>query len=191
MITDWRWQWARGEFPFFWVQVAPYRYRNERARPGALRDMQRRALGVSNAGMPVTLDIGDPQDVHPRNKQEVGRRLALWALAKTYGRSVECSGPLPSGTKIEGSAARLHFEHVESGLVARGDALTGFEIAGEDRKFVPATARIDGTTVIVSSEQVSAPVAVRYAWAADATASLFNGAGLPAPTFRTDSWPIE
>jgi sialate O-acetylesterase len=138
--------------------------------------------------MAVAIDIGDANDIHPKNKQDVGKRLALWALAKTYGKDVVYSGPLYQLMAVEGNKAILHFDHISGGLVAGGGApLKGFAIAGPDKKFVWADAKSD--TVVVSSDKVSEPVAVRYGWADNPVCNLYNKAGLPASPFRTDDWP--
>ncbi len=185
LIADWRRQFGRGAFPFYYVQIAPYRYDDGDA--GALRDAQRRALATPKTGMVVTLDIGDPANMHPRNKREVGRRLALLALARSYGLSgIVDSGPLYRSREIEGDRVRIRFDDAEGGLEARGGPLTQFEIAGDDGRWVPAEASIDGETVLVSSAAVHVPRRVRFAWAPDAEPNLFNAAGLPASTFRTD-----
>ena len=140
--------------------------------------------------MAVIIDIGDADDIHPKNKQDVGKRLALWALAKNYGKGIVYSGPLFKSMNIEGNKAILSFEHVGGGLVARGgEQLKGFAIAGADRKFVWAEADIEDDKVVVSSNEVSAPAAVRYAWADNPVCNLYNEEGLPASPFRTDSWP--
>jgi sialate O-acetylesterase len=145
---------------------------------------------VPHTGLAVTIDVGDPKDLHPHRKREVGERLALWALGTTYKQPIEYSGPLYESMQIEGSEARVHFTHVGSALEARGDAeLRGFAIAGADRKFHWAQARIEGNTVIVSSREVPDPVAVRYAWGDSPPCNLFNKDGLPASPFRTDDWP--
>jgi sialate O-acetylesterase len=147
-------------------------------------------LGLKNTGMAVIIDIGEAKDIHPRNKQDVGKRLALWALANTYDKSVPYSGPLYKSMDRSGGKITLHFDHCDGGLVAKGgEPLRGFAIAGEDRKFVWADARIEGDTVVVSSSQVAEPLAVRYAWADNPVCNLYNGAGLPASPFRTDTWP--
>jgi sialate O-acetylesterase len=139
--------------------------------------------------MAVTIDIGDPDDIHPRNKHEVGRRLALAARSVAYGESVQASGPSFRAMTIEGAAVRITLDHAETGLMTRGPTLLGFEIAGADRNWVAATAIIDGVTVVVRSPEVPEPVAVRYAWQNSPQATLSNGVGLPAVPFRTDDWP--
>jgi sialate O-acetylesterase len=142
--------------------------------------------------MAVTTDISNINDIHPKNKQDVGRRLALWALAKTYGKTgVVFSGPLFKSVRFDGDKATLTFDHA-AGLKSRdGKPLTRFEIAGEDKTFVPAEAVISGDKVVVSAEGASKPVAVRYGWSHDAEPNLANGAGLPASPFRTDDWPAK
>jgi sialate O-acetylesterase len=139
--------------------------------------------------MAVIIDIGDAEDIHPKNKQDVGRRLALNALAKIYRKPVVYSGPRYKSMKVAGDQAIITFAHARRGLVAAGGTLRGFAIAGADKKFVWADAAIKGKAVIVSSDYVSRPVAVRYAWANNPDCNLFNGAGLPACPFRTDDWP--
>ena len=154
-----------------------------------LREAQTLALQEPNTGMAVITDIGDPVDIHPRNKQDVGLRLALNALAQTYGQPVEYSGPMYKAMQVEGGTIRICFDHVAGGLIAKDGKLPGFAIAGEDKHFVWAEARIDGDSVVVSTPQVPAPVAVRYAWEDNPPCSLYNAAGLPASPFRTDDWP--
>ena len=143
---------------------------------------------VPGTGMAVTIDIGEAGDIHPRNKQEVGRRLALQALNKTYGMAVECSGPVYEGYEVDGDVIRIRFSSVGGGLAAKGGKLEGFTIAGADRKFYWADARIVGDCVEVSCKDVPRPVAVRYAWAHNPICNLYNKAGLPASPFRTDDW---
>jgi len=188
MIEDWRRTFGRPGFPFYFVQIAPYEYRGDRGEAAELREAQALALALPGTGMAVTMDIGDPADIHPKNKQEVGRRLALCALRRTYGRDVEDCGPTYRSMSVEGGAVRLAFDHAE-GLDVIGPAPTHFTIAGADRRFVPADAAIDGLTIVVRSAEVPEPVAVRFAWGPADEPNLFNGAGLPAPSFRTDDWP--
>lgn len=199
MIRDWREQWGGGELPFYYVQIAPFRYsrRTENVEnwnhPAAeLREVQRRALAIPQTGMVVTTDItASVDDIHPPNKQDVGARLGLWALAQTYGQSgLVHSGPLYREMTVEGDAIRLRFDHVGGGLVARGEALKGFIIAGENRAFVRATATIDGDSVVVRGEGVAKPAAVRFGWSDIAQPNFFNKEGLPASPFRTDEWPM-
>ena len=166
MIANWRRDWGQGDFPFGFVQLAPYRYGGaDPACWAELCEAQRMTLDcVPNTGMAVTVDVGDVQDVHPRNKQEVGRRLALWALAKVYGRDIVYSGPLYKSMAVEGDRIRLQFKHVGDGLVASdGKPLSEFTIAGADQKFVHATAKIEGQSVVVHSDNVPQPAAVRLA----------------------------
>jgi len=189
MIENWRKDWGLGDFPFYYVQIAPWKY-GQKNIAAELREAQLMTLAVPNTGMAVTMDIGDVNDIHPKNKQDVGKRLALWAMAKTYGRKgIVYSGPIYKSMKIEGNKIRLFFGYVGSGLVARGGELTYFKIVGEDKKFVEAKAVIDGDTIVVSSEQVTKPVAVRFGWSNTAQPNLFNKEGLPASPFRTDDWP--
>jgi sialate O-acetylesterase len=142
-----------------------------------------KTLAVPNTGMAITTDIGEANDIHPKNKQAVGHRLALRVLANV-------SGPLPAGHKVTGNEIVLSFTNTDGGLVAKDGALKGFAIAGADQKWFAATAKIDGDKVIVSSPEVKSPVAVRYAWADNPDCNLFNGVGIPASPFRTDAWPI-
>ncbi len=191
MIADWRNKWKQGNFPFYYVQLANFMNREDEPVPSAwaeLRDAQLQTLSVPNTGMGVAIDIGIGGDIHPKNKQEVGRRLALVALAKTYGKPIAYSGPLFSSQQIEGKSIRLNFRFAEGGLNAKGGSLAGFAIAGVDQKFHWAKAVIQGNQIIVSSEEVPNPVAVRYAWANNPDCNLYNGAGLPASPFRTDTW---
>ncbi|MBN2578639.1 MAG: 9-O-acetylesterase [Pirellulales bacterium] len=191
MICNWRKDWSQGDFPFGFVQIAPFRYeRQDPVCSAELREAQLMTLQkVPNTGMAVTMDIGNPQDIHPKNKQDVGRRLALWALAKVYGKDGVYSGPIYKSMAVEGDKVRLTFDHVGGGLVSRdGKPLTEFTIAGADQKFVPATAEIDGPNVVVSSPEVPHPVAVRFAWRDDSVPNLSNRDGLPASSFRTDDW---
>lgn len=187
LITGWRKNWGRGDFPFYFVQLPDFACGGGDSL-AKLREAQTATLAVPNTGMAVTIDIGSYPDCHCPNKQEVGRRLALWALAKTYGRSdLVYSGPLYKSMQIEGNKIRIRFDHTGSGLTTRDGAkdLTNFEIAGPDQKFVPATADIDGDTVLVSSDQVTHPTASRFAWDEHAVPNLMNKDGLPASTFCT------
>ena len=189
MIASWRQAWGRGDFPFYFVQLAPFNYGGDTGELSELREAQTLALGVPNTGMAVTMDIGNPRDIHPRNKREVGRRLALWALAKTYGREVEAySGPLYRAMTVEGASVRVEFDHAR-GLTSGEEAPSHFTLAGADRVFHPAQARIEGEAVVVTCAAVPDPVAVRYAWGATDEPNLRNGAGLPAPSFRSDDFP--
>ena len=191
MIRDWRSRWKR-DFPFLFVQLANYGTHSDQPRDNdwaELREAQLMTLSLPNTGMAVTIDIGNPLDIHPRNKQDVGKRLALNARALVYGEDIPYSGPIYRSMTVEGNAIRLAFDHVYQGLSAKGDTLTGFAIAGEDRKFIWANATADGVTILVSEPKVQNPVAVRYGWDADPHCNLVNSAGLPASPFRTDQWP--
>jgi len=187
LIRNWRKLWGEGDFPFYIVQLAG---QEAASNSPLVREAQATVLDLPNTGMAVASDIGEAKNVHPKNKQDVGDRLARIALANIYGHKMEFSGPQFAALKIEGSQARIQFSHLGGGLVAKsGAALGGFAIAGADKNFVTAEAKIDGDSVIVSSAEVSAPVAVRYAWANfPKDANLCNAAGLPAPQFRTDQW---
>ncbi|HEY3396275.1 MAG TPA: sialate O-acetylesterase [Armatimonadota bacterium] len=190
MITDWRTRWGEGDFPFLVVSLANYTERLAQPQDSQwaeLREAQAlTAERYPKVGLAMAIDIGDAADIHPKNKQEVGRRLALDAEAMAYGEKVVYSGPVFRSLKVEGGKAVLSFSHVEGGLVAKGGPLTGFAIAGADGKFVWAKAEIRGSQIVVWSDQVAAPAAVRYAWANNPECNLYNGAGLPAVPFRTN-----
>lgn len=187
LIQSWRDAWGQGDFPFYHVQLPPYDYGH--ANSALLREVQFESLSMKNIGLAVTLDVGDFKDIHPPYKKQVGERLALWALAKDYGqKDLVCSGPLYKDMKTEGGKIRLSFDYTGSGLVAKDGELTNFFIAGADKKFVPAKAAIEGKAIVVSSDQVAEPVAVRYAFDNAGVPSLFNKEGLPASSFRTDRW---
>jgi len=191
LINGWRQVWGQGDFPFYFVQLAPFRYQGDPFALPMMWEAQTASLSILNTGMAVTVDlVHDLGDIHPINKQDVGKRLALWALAKVYGKEgLVYSGPLYKSMSVEGNAIRITFDHVGGGLVPRDDKpLTRFEIAGADKKFVPAQARIDGATVVVSAEAVAAPAAVRFGWHQEAVPNLMNKEGLPASPFRTDRW---
>ncbi|HEY5825466.1 MAG TPA: sialate O-acetylesterase [Cyclobacteriaceae bacterium] len=194
MITDWRKQWNQGDFPFYFVQLASFNAGNGNSQVGSdwaeLREAQALTLTLPNTGMAVTTDIGDPFDIHPRNKQDVGKRLAAVALKNTYGKSVEDAGPTYQSMKVEGNKVIISFTHA-NGLMTtdKYGYLKGFEVAGEDQKFYYAKAFIEGDHVILYSDVVSKPVAVRFGWADDASEdNLFNKEGFPAVPFRTDNW---
>ena len=193
MIKCWRQDWAQGDFPFLFVQLANFMAVNPEPAESAwaeLREAQSMTLALPNTGMAVIIDIGQANDIHPKNKQDVGKRLALWALAKTYAKTLVYSGPLYKSMKVEADKIILNFDHIGGGLVAQGGGpLKGFAIAGADHKFVWADAKIDGDTVVVSSDGVAEPVAVRYAWADNPVCNLYNKEELPASPFRTDRWP--
>jgi sialate O-acetylesterase len=192
MIQDWRKQWGIGKFPFYFVQLA--NWKELQTEPGddawaELREAQLMTLKLPNTGMAVTIDIGEAGDIHPRNKQDVGKRLALAALATEHGKDIPYSGPIYKSDWYWKGEVRLKFRHTDGGLVAKGGPLEGFAVAGSDRRFVWADARIEGDRIIVSSDQVPVPLAVRYGWAINPKGNLYNGAGLPASPFRTDDWP--
>jgi sialate O-acetylesterase len=185
LVQDWRRRWGAGDFPFAWVQLPNF------TRPGTgwpvVREAMLQTLKLPNTGMAITIDIGDPKDIHPTNKQDVGKRLAAWALGTVYGRDVVPSGPIPAGYEVRGSEIIVKFKYAAAGLTGKDGTLRGFEIAGEDRQWFPALARIAGDTVIISHPEVQKPVAVRYAWQDNPDCNLYNSAGLPASPFRTDA----
>jgi sialate O-acetylesterase len=215
LISDWRKQWNQGDFPFYFCQLPIYRPKV--SMPGEsgwaeLREAQSMALKLPNTGQAVTIDVGETGNLHPRNKKDVGERLALIALARDYGKAIPFSGPVYDSIKVESGKAILSFQHTDGGLTAKplpqtdavnsltnetaplvrnspNSQLEGFAICGEDRKWVWADAKIDGNNVIVWSDKVPSPAAVRYAWADNPTCNLTNGPGLPASPFRTDDFP--
>ena len=191
MIYDWRKKWDK-DFPFYFVQLANYMKQTaepQESRWAELREAQFRTLNLKNTGMAVSIDIGDETDIHPKNKQDVGKRLAFIAEANTYRLPVAFSGPLYENYAIEGNKIRIKFKYAENGLKTNdGKALTGFAIAGPDHQFRWATAVIDGNDVIVGSPDIEFPIAVRYGWANNPECNLYNTANLPASPFRTDDW---
>jgi sialate O-acetylesterase len=192
LIQGWRSGWGENSFPFLIVQLP-----NQGSSPelgdsiwAEMREAQLlTAKNVPNTGLAVTIDVGEAANLHPPRKEEIGQRLALWALATTYGKKIVYSGPLYESSKIDDQRITIRFKQTGTGLEARGGELKGFAIAGQDRKFHWATASIEGDSVIVSSPEVGAPVAVRYAWAGSPECNLYNKEGLPASPFRTDDWP--
>ena len=192
LIGGWRQVWGQGDFPFYYVQLAPYSqtplYSDDQLPK--IWEAQTASLSIPNTGMAVTTDITDLNDIHPKNKQDVGKRLALWALARDYGfKDIVYSGPLYKSMSVEGNKIRIQFDHVGSGLASRdGKPLSWFEIASQDRKFVKAMAEIDNNSLVVSGEGISEPAAVRFAWSYNAEPNLMNKEGLPASSFRTDRW---
>lgn len=182
MIGDWRRSWDEGDFPFLFVQIANWNTEPDGRWP-EVRDAQRRALALRNTGMAVTIDIGDAVDIHPKNKLDVGLRLARAARAIAYGEKLEWSGPLYRGLSHEEHALRVWFDHA-NGLMAKNGALAGFEVAGPDGKYAAADTKIDGSSVVVSSATIPDPVSVRYGWAANPTCNLVNREGLPASPFQ-------
>jgi sialate O-acetylesterase len=194
LIKDWRTHWNDGDFPFYFVQLANHMQRNEQPVDdmwAELREAQTLALQLPNTGMAVTIDIGEADNIHFGNKQDVGKRLALWALNKDYKKEIPYSGPLYKSSQIVGDKVIIHFDNVYKGLATsdRGN-LTGFAVAGEDKTFYWADASIEGNTVVVSSKDVGTPVAVRYAWSSNPECNLINSAKLPASPFRTDDWDL-
>ena len=202
MIKSWRTAWDDKQMPFYFVQIAPFKYAtsfnrafgvNEYGLP-VLWDSQLETLArTPNVGMAVIHDVGDVDDIHPRNKQAVGERLAKLALAQTYGKKgIVATGPLYESMKIKGDSVAIKFKHTGSGLATRdGAALSHFQLAGEDRVFYPATAEIDRDRVIVRSDAVKSPKAVRMGWHETASPNLINKEGLPASPFRSDDWPVD
>ena len=188
MIRNWRTDWGQGEFPFGMVQIAPFFYGGDGSAEAELWEAQLKTVqSVANTGIALTMDIGELNEIHPKNKQEVGRRLSLWALAKVYGWPVVYSGPVYKSMAIEGEHIRVAFDYVGGGLISRDHKpLTDFLIAGADKNFLPATAEIDGSTVVVVSDAVTKPVAVRFAFNGTAQPNLANKEGLPAAPFRTE-----
>jgi len=191
MIQDWRNRW-NGEFPFLWVQLpnfrAPQQAPVETNGWVIVQEEMLKSLAMENTGMAITIDVGEANDIHPKNKQDVGKRLALWALGTTYDKPIVYSGPIYEGMSKKDGQIIVRFKHTGEGLAARGEKLKGFAIAGEDKQFVFADAEIVGDTVVVSSSKVKDPVAVRYAWASNPDCNLYNSAGLSASPFRTDRW---
>ena len=183
LIEDWRRQWDEGNTPFYFVQLANWKGGADDGWP-TLREQQRKTLNVSNTAMAVTIDIGDADDIHPKDKLDVGLRLSLAARALSYGEVIEYSGPLYRQSVQDGSAVRVWFDHAR-GLKSKGGELTGFEVAGADGKFVTATAKLEGDSVLVSAAGVSAPVAVRYGWAGNPQCNLYNSDNLPASPFSS------
>lgn len=191
MITSWRKLWGDETLPFYFVQLASYKAREKEPGSGGwafIRESQTKTLALANTGMAVTIDIGDATNVHPRNKQDVGKRLALWAKRDCYGDTdTVVSGPLFASRVVEGNRIRIHFTHIGGGLVAKGGELKGLAIAGPDKAFRWAKAKIDGDSILVWNETISDPAFVRYAWADNPECTLYNAAGLPAVPFRTDN----
>ncbi len=194
MIKDWREEWKQGNFPFLFVQLAPFMQISKNPQESNWAELREAQLLTTqkspHTAMAVITDVGDEKDIHPKKKQPVGERLAVAARALAYGEKIEYSGPTYESLTISGRDAILHFGHVGGGLVAKGEKLTGFTIAGEDKKFHNADARIEGSTVVVSSSEVEKPVAVRLGWANFPVVNLWNRDDLPASPFRTDDFPV-
>jgi sialate O-acetylesterase len=193
MIADWRRLFDQGDFPFYVVSLPAFQHRREAPAddPWAeLREAQAiTARTVPNSCLAVTIDTGDPDNIHPKDKKEVGDRLARCALAKHYRQDISYAGPTFSSVERQPGVLRLHFAHADGGLVVRGGKLEEFSVAGDDRQWHWAAARVEGDTVVVSSSEVANPTAVRYAWQSNPAATLFNAVGLPAMPFRSDDWP--
>jgi sialate O-acetylesterase len=195
LVADWRKQWGQGNFPFIYVQLANHeKLITEPVKEDpmvSVRHAQLQNLSIPNTAMVVAIDNADPEtpgNIHPKNKQEIGRRLALAGLAIAYGDKVTYSGPIYDKMTVEGDRIRIHFKHTKGGLVAKDGKLQGFAIAGDDKKFVWADAKIEGSTVVVSSPAITRPTAVRYAWAKNPVISLYSKAeNLPASPFKTDN----
>jgi sialate O-acetylesterase len=193
MIGDWRKLFGQGDFPFYIVSLSAFMHHHDQPGDDAwaeLREAQAlTARNVKNSGLAVTIDAGDADNIHPKDKKVVGERLALCALARTYGKKISGAGPTFSSLEHFPGALKLHFSHTDGGLVVKGDKLEEFAVAGKDRQWHWADARLEGDSVIVYSPLVPDPVAARYAWQANPAATFYNGAGLPTVPFRTDNWP--
>ncbi|MBI1246679.1 sialate O-acetylesterase [bacterium] len=189
LIDDWREVWGNDEISFYYVHIGPWSGRYAPGELPKLWEAQTKSLTLPHTGMAVITDaIDNLADIHPKSKQVVGKRLALWALAKDYGRDITYSGPLYKSMDVEGNKIRLHFAYAK-GLAARDDKpLSEFMIAGADDKYVPAEATIDGDTVVVHADGISDPKNVRFGWHKTCDPNLVNGAGLPAAPFHTDNW---
>ena len=193
LIKNWRALWSEGDFPFFFVQLPNLNREPEPSKSGwaELREAQLMTLSLPNTGMAVTIDVGDPTDLHPKNKFDVGYRLSLIALNKIYTKEeISFSGPIYNSSRKEGNKFLIKFNHVADGLSSKdGEALRGFKIAGENKIFVDASVEIKGDMLIVWNDNVVDPISVRYAWADNPDCNLINSANLPASPFRTDDWP--
>jgi sialate O-acetylesterase len=195
MIQNWREDWGQGDFPFYWVQLADFR--SEQAEPqesdwAELREAQTMTMAkLPNTGEAVIVDLGEGRDIHPRNKQDVAKRLARWALAQDYGHAIVYRSPICKSMEKQGNKITVTFDHVGGGLYSFDTTSpVGFAIAGEDRNFVWANAKLLGKDKVqVWCEDIADPVAVRYAWADNPVCNLFNREGLPVTPFRTDDWP--
>ncbi|HVO73929.1 MAG TPA: sialate O-acetylesterase [Ignavibacteriaceae bacterium] len=187
MIRNWRNEWGGGDFPFYYVQIAPFNY-GENSYSEKLREAQLKTLAVPNTGMAVTLDIGNPDNIHPADKQDVGKRLALWALNKTYGKKIPFTGPILKSFDIKGNKVILSFDHADKLFLKELNGENNFIIADSTKIFKKAEVEVDGNKLIISSPEIEKPAAVRYAWSNTSQATLFNEAGLPASSFRTDDW---
>jgi sialate O-acetylesterase len=197
LIQDWRADWNQGNFPFYFVQLPGFIAHKQVATTepfsdwAELREAQLLTLALPDTAMAITIDLGDPHDIHPKNKQEVGRRLALIALGRDYGQDIEYSGPICKSFTLDRDHHDLiiHFIHANGLHPATGKIILGFEIAGPDHKWQPATATVQGASVTLASAAVPDPIAARYAWSDNPTCNLINSVKLPASPFRTDDWP--
>jgi len=193
MISDWRKKWGQGDFPFLIVQLASYMKPQDTPADNSwaeLREAQTMTLKLPETAQALAIDIGDASDIHPKNKQDVGYRLSLAALKKAYGKDIVYSGPSYKSMTVEGDKIRVKFDNIGGGLISKNGELKRFSIAGEDKKFVWANAKIDGDTVVVWNDNVKKPIAARYAWEANPEGcNLYNKEALPAVPFRTDDWP--
>jgi hypothetical protein len=187
LVQDWRAKW-RSSLPFAWVQLPNF---EQAAYRPLVREAMLKSLSVPNTGMAVTLDVGEANDNHPKDKKSVGERLALWAKARVYRQKLPAySGPTPREHEIKNGALHVRFNNAQGDLVLKGEATQSFEIAGADQKWKPAQAKVASNLLILSNPEIKQPVAARYAWAANPKAILYNGEGLPASPFRTDEWPM-
>ena len=197
LVKDWRQRWGQGDFPFLWVQLPNFKARtsdpNLVSTWALTRESMLLSLTLPVSGMAVTIDVGEARDIHPKNKQDVGDRLARAGLAIAYQKDVVAMGPLMRSVTIEDSRVRVQYDHVGEGLVARGDdaSVRGFALAGPDRKFHVAQARVEGESVVVWSKTVPDPIAVRYAFSDNPDCNLYNKAGIPASPFRSDRWGAD
>jgi sialate O-acetylesterase len=189
MVRDWRNRWQTGEWPFYYVQIAPYRYNDKLGPSAPLREAQQRALQlIPNSGMVISLDAGEEKSIHPADKTTISKRLACWALAKTYNvKGLPYASPCFSTMKVSGNAVTLRFENAQNGLTSFGKPLTNFEVASEDHVYYPAEARIVGEGIRVTSDKVKEPVAVRYGYTDWVEGEVYNTEGLPLAPFRTDN----
>jgi sialate O-acetylesterase len=189
LITAWRAHFGQGDFPFYWVNLANYKVSADPTGQtyAFLREAQTQTLSLPHTGQALAIDLGDPADIHPVNKQDVGRRLALLARSRIYGATIDDTGPTLASATREGAALRVRFTHAH-GLISHDKPAQSLEVAGADRKFFPAQAKLEQDTLLVAAPEVKEPVAVRYAWRNAPDANLFNGAGLPAVPFRSDTW---
>jgi sialate O-acetylesterase len=193
MIGDWRKLFGQGDFPFYIVSLPAFMHHRNEPGDDAWAEMREAqamtARSVRHSGLAVTIDTGDPDNIHPKDKKIVGERLAFCALAEYYGEKIPYQGPTYKSMKHLPGALELRFDHTDDGLVAKGGKPEEFSVAGKDHKWHWADARIEGDSIVVSALEVPEPVAARYAWQSNPEATLYNGAGLPAVPFRTDDWP--